>query len=224
MMPKVGASRGVYPPIKIKDVPDYSFEDAVKALAQEPAPIVSSVAPAASQAPTSVPVDAEPEDGDAADDKMDVEDAASISSERTGDEAESSTSESSESSEEEEDQGRDIVDFDSDIDDEMQQDDTFDTDDWGTDLPVLVAPDGWNISPQPQSINHSTLRGKPVLWLVRVNASGKVGWIRSEVQGGPPDPTASARGVTMVLRCTKRIDRETPKDVIDKNGYVPGLI
>ena len=49
---------------------------------------------------------------------------------------------------------------------------------------------------------------------------GKAGvpdWIIAEIIGGPPDPVARANGITMQLRCSTRLDRQTPQYMTHKH-------
>ena len=77
----------------------------------------------------------------------------------------------------------------------------------------MVVPEGFVAEPLPDEMPTATkLLTRSVLWLVDVTADGVPGWIRSEVAGGPSDPAARARGVTMRLKCTKRLDKATPRE------------
>ena len=83
----------------------------------------------------------------------------------------------------------------------------------------LVAPPGWAVVDKPEQMwSTASILNSSVLWLVDATQSGVPGWIRSEVLGGPPDPKAAAQGITMRLRCNKRIDAKTPPNVIDKDN------
>ena len=78
-------------------------------------------------------------------------------------------------------------------------------------LPVPEPPTGYELEPAPSAtLKMSNLKGKKVLWAVPACRDGKPGWIKCEVFGGPPDPTAAAQGITVQLRCSTRDDQNTP--------------
>jgi len=85
--------------------------------------------------------------------------------------------------------------------------------------PNPAAPEGWTIDLWPLIIPLvSSLLKRRALWLVDCNVRGVAGWIRSEIAGGPRDPTSAAFGMTMRLKCCARMDKDTPKDVVDDDG------
>ena len=82
------------------------------------------------------------------------------------------------------------------------------------DFPVVALPamEGWHILERPVEMpSPSSLLRSSVLWVVEQTSNGAPGWIRSEVSGGPPDPSARARGVTMCVRCSTKLDKLTPR-------------
>jgi hypothetical protein len=70
-------------------------------------------------------------------------------------------------------------------------------------------------------LNHfavSRVVGKRIFWHIPLAGNGDPGWIIAEVAGGPPDPSARAKGMTMQLRCTRRIDANTPRFMQHKHA------
>ena len=59
---------------------------------------------------------------------------------------------------------------------------------------------------------------RKVLWAVPVTRSGAAGWLLSEVASGPPDPRSAAHGITMGLKCSRRLDPNTPDDLCTNEG------
>ena len=79
----------------------------------------------------------------------------------------------------------------------------------------MVLPDGFVAQPPPDKMpSHRELLARFVMWLVETSADGGPAWIRSVVAGGPKDPSSRARGVTMSLKCTARLDRKTPRELL----------
>jgi hypothetical protein len=73
-------------------------------------------------------------------------------------------------------------------------------------------PAGFNLVPTLERFPAmSTLLHKKVLWAVPSRKDGKPGWIVCEIFGGPPDPSAAARGITVQLKCSSRFDSMTPE-------------
>ena len=79
-----------------------------------------------------------------------------------------------------------------------------------------MAPSGFVIADKPtQMPSARSLLNRKMLWAIPVTASGAPGWIVSAVDGGGPlTPSSALMGVTMRLKCTKRMDKATPNDLL----------
>jgi hypothetical protein len=66
----------------------------------------------------------------------------------------------------------------------------------------------------------ASLMKRKVLWALPVTDKGFPGWIVSEIAGGPPDPRSAMLGTTMRLKCTKKLDKNTPQDFVDNKEGV----
>jgi hypothetical protein len=105
------------------------------------------------------------------------------------------------------------LDVDNLTDQREQMDDTADETEWGVGAPT--PPAGFVVAPCPaQMPTGASLVKRKVLWAIQVTRLGSPGWIVCQVAGGPPDPRRASQGVTMCLKCTRRLDNGTPKDLI----------
>lgn len=99
-------------------------------------------------------------------------------------------------------------------------DETSDPAVWGAG--PAVAPTGFVLAEKPDAMPAvASLTRRKVLWALPVARRGSPGWIMSEVAGGPPDPSKAAMGITMRLKCTRRLDKETPDDLLNESVEVP---
>jgi hypothetical protein len=78
----------------------------------------------------------------------------------------------------------------------------------------LSPPEGFMFQDKPTELKFSQWRNSPVYWKIPLTAAtGKPGWIVSHIASGPPDPISVTRGVTMTLRCRKKVDTNTPPNL-----------
>ena len=49
---------------------------------------------------------------------------------------------------------------------------------------------------------------------LQVTRQGSPGWIVCQVMDGPPDPRSAAQGITMRLKCTKKLDDRMPEELV----------
>jgi len=113
------------------------------------------------------------------------------------------------------DEEEDQLPLDVDVDSDRNElaDETTDESAWGAGPPI--APEGFGFANQPTSMPAArTLINRKLLWAIPVTASGAPGWIVSMVGGGPLTPSSALMGVTMRLKCTKRLDKATPSDLL----------
>ena len=101
-----------------------------------------------------------------------------------------------------------------DVDDQTDRrelkDDTADEAEWR--VGPAIPPVGFVLAPRPaQMPTGASLLNRKVLWALPVARTGSPGWIVSQVRGGPSDPRSAALGVTMRLKCTKRLDKKHTK-------------
>ena len=98
---------------------------------------------------------------------------------------------------------------------DIYADDTVDVRDWGTAI-ASKEPEGFKFADKPSKLpSLSTLLKRLVYWLVGVDAEGDCSWIKSEIAGGPTNSASAAGGVTMRIKCTKKLDKKTPLDIVD---------
>ena len=98
-------------------------------------------------------------------------------------------------------------------------DETVDESAWGAGAPV--APSNFNLAEHPTFMPGArSLLNRKVLWAIPVTSTGAPGWIVSSVAGGPLTPTSAMGGVTMRLKCTKKMDKKTPDDLLDDHVEV----
>ena len=105
------------------------------------------------------------------------------------------------------------VDVDVDADRNELEDETADEGLWGMD--PVEAPEGFSLALKPSVMPTSrSLIKRTVLWAIPVARNGAPAWIRSVVDGGPLTPSSALLGVTMRLRCTLRLDKATPSNLL----------
>lgn len=102
----------------------------------------------------------------------------------------------------------DIVSFDKESVETLLADDTREV----ASSKIPRPPEGYVLESKPKIFpSLSSFVHKRVLWNIPVCKDGNNGWIVSEVFGGPPDPAAAARGITVQLRCSSRFNQNTPQ-------------
>jgi DDE superfamily endonuclease/Tc5 transposase DNA-binding domain len=74
------------------------------------------------------------------------------------------------------------------------------------------APEGFCFADRPTALPPiSAWIKRGVYWRSQLPDGENLGWIKAEIVGGPNDPTDAISGVTMRLKCDKRLDPSTPK-------------
>jgi len=219
LMPKVGASEHGVVPIKIEGVANYSFELAPGLVA------ASTAAPPLPPPPP--PLHDEQLISEDEGEEAEAARAAAITAAKAAaaDSSDSSDSSASQSptpvvqsvtafaTDVEEDEDQLQLDVDLDADRDELADETADESAWGVGTPV--APSGFAIADKPVNMPSArSILTRKVLWAIPVTASGAPGWIVSSVSGGPLTPSSALMGVTMRLKCTKRMDKATPNDLL----------
>jgi len=219
LMPKVGACMDGVAPIKIEGVTNYAFELApgqVTASAPAPAPPPPP--------PPPPPLDDEPliseDEGEEAEaahaaNSTAVEAEAADSSGSSASLTPMPAGQDAAASANDDEAGDDRLQLDVDVDADRDElaDETADESAWGVGVPE--APPGFVIAAKPTDMpSFRSLLNTKVLWAIPVTASGAPGWIVSSVCGGPLTPSSALMGVTMRLKCTKRMDKATPADLL----------
>jgi hypothetical protein len=192
-------------PIKIPEVEGYTFDDvALPEDTLQPAPSSSSSAAAPVPQPNAV---AEEEDAGPPDETE--AESASISSDSpvsddSGEDSDANTLAPHE----------DEVVFNHHVVDEMVADDTavFET----GDAPASPPP-GYAYGERPTRMPAPSLK-RHVLWAVPVTNAGSPGWIVSQIDGGPADPTERLSGISYRLKCSSALDSNTPQCFLGKNN------
>jgi hypothetical protein len=215
LMPMSTASREGLAPIKIDGVAEYSFAETAlevpMAAGSGPMVAASGPAPAAGAAVPSTPGAGE---GRAVDTGS-CSSSTSSKSDSEDEEPPARRRRVQRREMEEDSEGSDAsVDVDVDVFRSEYVDDTAEAPAIG-----LVVPSGWDAELRPEELpTGARLIKRMVLWCVAATRSGAPGWILSEVLGGPRDPKSAAMGITMRLKCNRRLDPGTPEDVVDADG------
>ncbi len=98
---------------------------------------------------------------------------------------------------------------------------SFDDDTNKPDVPKPIAPAGYTIENCPETFPlMSTLVHRRILWAIDICKDGNSGWIQCEIFGGPPDPARAAQGITVQLRCNRRVDANTPDYLLKDRAHV----
>jgi len=78
--------------------------------------------------------------------------------------------------------------------------------------PAPVAPEGFRFVERPLVLPPvSSWVKRVVYWRSQLPDGELLNWIKAEIVGGPNDPAQAVSGVTMRLKCDKRLDQGTPK-------------
>lgn len=97
-----------------------------------------------------------------------------------------------------------------------QEDDTSDEA-----LAEIAAPEGYSFESTPSELPAvSSWLGRTVYWHSELSNGEKLGWIKTEICGGPNDYTEALSGITMKLKCDRRLDPKTPDCFKGKHACV----
>ena len=210
LMPKMGACMEGIVPIKIEGVSDYAFE---LALGQAPVPPPAPPSPPPPPPPPSPPDDEPFISSDEEKDTAEDEAAGSLDASASATPAAADQDATASAIDDDEAEDRLQVDVDVHADLEELADETADESAWGAGAPE--PPSGFVLADKPADMpSFRSLLNTKVLWAIPVTASGAAGWIVSSVCGGPLTPSSALIGVTMRLKCTKRMDKATPADLL----------
>lgn len=85
----------------------------------------------------------------------------------------------------------------------------------------IEAPSGYCFEERPDSLPPiSRWVNRIAYWRSELSNGEELGWIKAEIIGGPSDPSAAVSGVTMRLKCSKRMDPSTPSCLNSKQSCV----
>ena len=225
LMPKLGADSTGVAPIKIAGVDVYSFElppgQPVAALPPLPPPPPPPPPPPQDDDESLISEDEgeEAEATRAADAEACAQEAQEPSAAPNGAAAVPLPIADGDDNVDEENEDKLQVDVEEDADRNEFADETADESAWGAG--VAVPPVGFALSAAPPIMPAPrSLINRKVFWAIPVTALGGPGWIVSAVNGGPLTPSSALMGVTMRLKCTKRMDKTTPNDFLKEHVEV----
>jgi hypothetical protein len=110
-----------------------------------------------------------------------------------------------------------LVDYDMRALNDIYEDETFIPDDA---TPQPKAPEGMRLAHKPVDVKPSRLLNRMVIWSVLLDATGSSGWIVSQIRGGPLSPQDAAQGITLRLKCSSDLDRNSPNHLCGKHSPI----
>lgn len=90
------------------------------------------------------------------------------------------------------------------------------------DLANIPPPEGYRFAQAPDSLPPiSKWLNRLIYWRSQLSDGELLNkWILTEIIGGPADPSEAMAGVTMRLKCSRRLDRSTPPCLQSKHGCI----